>query len=87
MLMSALLTLRNTTKTTFLPRAQSCASRRFPASVEGLAALHWRKLRICRHIALTLEQCFSTVIMLRPFNTVPRAVVTPNHKFISIAAS
>ena len=31
-----------------------------------------------------LEQRFSTFLMLRPFNTVPHVVVTPNHNIISI---
>jgi hypothetical protein len=31
-----------------------------------------------------LEQRFPTFLMLRPFDTVPHAVVTPNHKIISL---
>ena len=31
-----------------------------------------------------LEQWFSTFLMLRPFNTVPHVVVTPNHEVISL---
>ena len=34
-----------------------------------------------------LEQWFSTFLTLRPFNTVPHAVVTPDHNMISIATS
>ena len=32
----------------------------------------------------TVEQWFSTFLMLRPFNTVPHVVVTSNHKIISL---
>lgn len=34
-----------------------------------------------------LQKWFSTFLTPPPFNTVPRAVVTPNHKVIFIAAS
>lgn len=33
-----------------------------------------------------LDQCFSTFLMLRPFNTVPHVVLTLNHK-ISFGAT
>jgi hypothetical protein len=32
-----------------------------------------------------LKQCLSTFPMLQPFNTIPHAVVMPNHKIIFIA--
>lgn len=32
-----------------------------------------------------IDQRFSTVLMLRPFNTVPHVVVTPNHSIIFVA--
>ena len=35
----------------------------------------------------SLEQWFSTFLMLWPFNTVPHVVVTPNHKIIFVATS
>ena len=31
---------------------------------------------------IPVEQWFSTFLILRPFNTVPHLVVTPNHKII-----
>ena len=31
-----------------------------------------------------LEQCFSAFVTLRPFNTIPHVVVTPNHKITSL---
>ena len=34
--------------------------------------------------AIALKQRFATILMLRPFNTVPSAVLTPNHKIISL---
>ena len=38
-------------------------------------------------LSLTLKQWFSAFPMLRPFNTVPHVVVTPNHKIIFIVIS
>jgi hypothetical protein len=31
-----------------------------------------------------LGPCFSTFLMLHPFNAVPQVVVTPNHKVIQL---
>lgn len=50
----------------------------------------WDYLQVCRTKTVapsTLEQWFSTLLMLRPFNTAPRVVVTHNHKSIFFVTS
>lgn len=34
---------------------------------------------------IDLQKCFSTFLILRPFNTVPHVVVTPTRKIIFVA--
>lgn len=41
-------------------------------------------LGVLERIENILEQWFSTFLVLRPFNTVSRIVVTPNHNVIFI---
>jgi hypothetical protein len=41
----------------------------------------------CTNFSGVLSQWFSTFLMLQPSNTVPHAVVTPNHKNIFLATS
>jgi hypothetical protein len=38
-------------------------------------------------VVLPLEQWLSTFLRLRPFDTIPHSVVTPDHKSIFIATS
>ena len=76
------------------PAVPSLLSSPPPATPRYLdLSLHFCLSVLCLTVSLLegsllgLQQWFSTFLMMRPFNTVPHVVATPNHQIIFLATS